>query len=70
MLEDRQVRYLQYLALQAGRSITITDEDIMLDRWQYPLSADESGYKNTEHNLKFDISFNRKYCQDEDQMLY
>ena len=63
MLEEKQVRYLQYLALQAGRSIEISEKGIKLDRWEHPLSADTSGFKNTEANLKFDISFNLQYGQ-------
>jgi hypothetical protein len=61
MLEEKQVRYLQYLAMQAGRSIEIYEEFIMLDKWQYPLEANESGYRNTVFNLQFDIEFARKY---------
>ncbi len=63
MLSEKQARYLQYLALQAGRSLEISQKGIILDKWKYPFSADESGYKNTEYNLQFDISFNRKYAR-------
>jgi len=61
MLEEKQIRYQQYLADVAGRKLEISEKGIMLDRWTYPFLLDENGYKNTVHNLQLDISFNRQY---------
>jgi hypothetical protein len=65
MLEEKQVRYLQYLALQAGRSIEITDSDIIIDKWSYSLPANNVAYHNTVDTLQYDIRLNRKHEQKE-----